>query len=67
MSKRKPPRKKIRRAVGPVELPMSDHELLRDARRSVPEKSVVGGVPTRSARLRRGEAGKAEGAVRVES
>lgn len=43
MSKRrKPPRQKIRRAVGPVELPKSDADFLADAMRAAVRAGVVG-------------------------
>ena len=35
MPKRKPPRQAIRRMIGPVELPMTDAQLLADAERQV--------------------------------
>lgn len=37
MSKRKPARKAVRRLIGPVELPMTDAELLADAARLAAE------------------------------
>lgn len=41
---KKPPRKKYRRLIGPVELPKSDAELLREAARSAARSGVVGGT-----------------------
>ena len=41
---KKPPRKKIRRAVGPVELPKTDSELMREAMREARRSGVVGGT-----------------------
>lgn len=46
MGKRKPPRKAHRRLIGPVELPMTDAELLRDARRLAARQRGLVGDPS---------------------